>query len=60
MQDDLKLCDGILRKLTEFELIVNNEKLYLCGKICKLLLKFETEMEQVKSCMVKWMENFEE
>lgn len=31
---------------------------YVIAKIYKLLLRYETEKEQVKQCMVKWVKNF--
>ena len=30
------------------------------SKIYKLMLNYETEDEQLKKCMVKWMENLKE
>ena len=57
---ELSKNEGTLRVCTEFEKSVKENKPHLLSKIYKLLLRFETELEQVKNCMVKWMQNFNE
>lgn len=36
------------------------KKSHVLGHIYKRLLQYDTKMEQVKLCMVKWMQNFGE
>ena len=51
---------GVLRDLTEFESLIIGGKSHVLRKIYNLLLKYETEVEQTKHCMIKWMQNFKE
>ena len=57
---DLLNYGNKLRMKTEFEQMVNIPKPHVLSKIYVLLLKYETEMEQTKICMVKWMQNLNE
>lgn len=52
-----QLGGGIMRQLTEFEDIIKKAKDHLLSRIYKILLKYETETEQVKNYMIKWMQN---
>ena len=60
LKHDLLNHDNKLRDKTEFEHIVKNAKPHVLSKIYLLLLKYDTEMEQTKHCMVKWMQNLGE
>ena len=59
-EEEISANGGVLRDFTEFELLITGGKSHVLSKIYKLLLKYETESEQVKHCMVKWMQNFNE
>lgn len=48
-----------VRDLTEFEKVITQHKDYLLGQCYKLLLQYETKMEQVEVCMIKWMQNID-
>ena len=60
LKTDLFGYENKLRTLTEFEQTIKMGKSHVLSKIYKLLLKYETEMEQTKICMVKWMQNLNE
>lgn len=45
--------------MTEFETLTENQD-NLLGCIYKLFLKYDTETEQIKNCVTKWMQNFKE
>lgn len=47
----------ISKDLKDFETIILQYKDHLLGQIYKLLIQYDTEEEQVKPCMVKWMQN---
>ena len=57
---ELSKNEGTLRSCMEIEKNVIENKPHLLSKVYKLLLRFETEFEQVKNCMVKWMQNLNE
>ena len=48
-KDELSPSGGSLRELTEFEQIIKSAKSHLLSKVHKLLLKYDTEEEQVKN-----------
>ena len=60
LKTDLTGFGNKLRNITEFEQIIKTGKLHALSKIYKLLLKYDTEMEETKTCMVKWMQNLNE
>lgn len=49
-----KRITGIEKRKTEFEIELCTKNDNIIAKVHKLLLRFETEDEQVEDCMMKW------
>lgn len=60
VKEDIYTERGLIRELAELEKVITQQKDHLLGRLCKPLLQYDRETEQVKMGMVKWILNFEE
>lgn len=58
IKSDLKK-EGSTFKKDEFKMLLQKQD-HLLGHIYKLLLKNDAATEQIRNCMIKWMQNFKD